>query len=175
MVVVDSIPECLDASHRKRRKDAWLGEVIHRIRVPGHNDAASIARFDRQQPKLGKMAYAVIIHAGGLIEQALPFDRISPHAVGYNGTRVSIGCIGDFRTEAMPDAQRGSLVAVLAWCTAQHRWANFDGHTALDGASDDPDKVCPGDMLIIAALRRGVARMREIAGRVPDLGFVLTS
>jgi len=174
MVAVDSIAECLDDSHRKRRKGAWLGEVIHRIKVPGHNDAASIARFDRNYPPLGKMAYAVIIHGNGLIEQALPFDRISPHAVGYNGTRVSVGCIGDFRTEPMPDAQRTSLVAVLAWCTARHRWQNFDGHTALDGASDDPEKVCPGDTLDIDALRRDVGVMRD-AGDVPDLGFVLRS
>jgi len=157
MDVVSAIEDCLDDEHRRRSR-AWIGEVVHRIRVPGHNDAAEIARFDRNHPKLGKMAYHLVIRPSGLVEQALPFDRVSPHARVYNSGYIGVACIGDFRTEPMRDPQRWALLDVLEWCS-MYRGGVVDcfGHTEKPDATSYKGHDCPGVNVDMDAIRAAVA------------------
>ena len=159
MEVVSAISDCQDDDHGPRAKQ-WIGEVVHRIRVPGHQDAAEIARFDRQLPTLGgKMAYTLVIRPSGLIEQALAFDRIGWHARGSSRTHIGIGCIGDFR-----DEQLAALMDVLTWCSHfRGGVVNVFGHTEKQDATSYSGHDCPGVNVDMDAIRAAVAE------RVKDL------
>jgi hypothetical protein len=177
MRIIDSAEFCLDDSHRLR-EDTWRGEVIHRIKVPGpHQDASAIARFDRNYPSLGRMAYHLVIHPNGLVEQALPFDRISPHCRGYNGSHIAIGCVGDFRTYPMAAPQWLRLREILIWCSLfRGGVVDFFGHTEKKGTSDDPNKECPGRLVNLEGLRESVRlEVAHVKACPPNPGFRLAS
>ena len=176
MEVVNRIDACCDDEHGPRKRE-WTGETVHRIKVPGHNDAAEIARFDRQLDVLGnKMAYTLVILPTGLVEQALPFDVIGWHARGYSRTHIGIGCVGDFTLEAMPNEQLESLMKVLWWCST-YRGGVVDvfGHTERPDASNYTGHDCPGVNVDMDAIRAAVAeRCRQSPECPPNPGFTLT-
>lgn len=157
--VVDSIAECQDPEH-KLRETPWRGEVIHRFGVPGIHDARGIAAFDRLQMGLGgKMAYTIVIQPHGVIEQALPFDRIGWHAKGHSRDRLGIACIGDFRRDLMPEEQYAALVKLLTWLSLEKGYMKFNGHTLMENATNYPHHECPGSKLDMERLYRDVERL----------------
>jgi hypothetical protein len=147
--------------------------------VPGGKDAEAVARFDETLPAVGsKIAYTILIHANGLVEQSLPFDRIGWHAKSYSRTHIGIACFGDFRTQVILQPQWESLREVLVWCSLHHGHLNFFGHTEKpDATSYDPGAHdCPGQYLDMDKLRYEVKiQAQELAECLPNPGFVLES
>lgn len=143
--------------------------VVHRIEVsqedPSFSDRAEdVARFFREHPlgraaTGGAMPYPLLISRAGEIQQAVPLDRITPHARVANATGIGIGCIGDFRSVAPPPAQLDALVTLCAdLCrTLGLEAAAVVGHDEISGGSHDPAKQCPGPGLAIDRLRERVA------------------
>ena len=173
MEVLNSIEHCLDKAHYERpHGHGYLGAGVHRTES-GHN-AAGIARKHRLYDKIGfKMAYTFTIDPDGVTEQALPLHIIGWHAKGHWGrTYVGIGCIGDFRTNEMPEAQYTSLVELCTWIAVeQSDVLIIQGHDELFGGSEDKAKECPGNLLDMDHLRSDVQSLASTHNECYDIGI----
>ncbi len=153
----------------KREKRHIEGVVVHRIEVSQEDSSfddspMEVDRFFREHPigikaTGGDMPYPILISRDGVPTQTLPLSVCSPHAVSKNPSTIGVGCIGDFRSTPVPTAQWQALIHVCAHLmrdfglSVQHIYA----HDELSGARRDPDKICPGDELDIAALRAALS------------------
>jgi len=139
--------------------------IVHRCSA-GEN-VAEIAEFFRSNPEAskatgGRMPYHFAIGRGGRVEQAHRILDISPHAAKFNLEGIGVAVVGDFRFDKPTPAQWTSLVD-LCHVLRAHLYGPraIHGHTSLDGASRDADKVCPGPGLDFDALRREAEEMAQ--------------
>jgi hypothetical protein len=129
----------------------------------------SMAKFYRDDPEhgwdRGPHLFAVSgapnpDHSG--IWQMCPLSEPGIHAAAFNATHWGIEVIGSY------DSQRwdaGTAALALGALAALHDWAGWRGVTTatLNGHRDDPKttKTCPGKAVDLAAVRRGVAALRQ--------------
>ena len=143
-------------SYARRDVTTIGGIVVHRIEVsqedPGYSDSVEdTARFFREhevgvKATGGEMPYPILILPDGEIVQALPLDRITPHARSHNPSSIGVACIGDFRKKPPEEEQYRALVVACASLLQQLKLdvQTLVGHDELVGGSSDPDKECPG-------------------------------
>jgi hypothetical protein len=170
--IIDRTSECRDGRQRHVSLDRRSLIVIHRCGLG--ETAAEIARGFREIPDAakatgGEMPYTFIVGRGGCIEQALEISERGPHARNWSTRGVGVGVVGDFRLHAPPPLQWSALVwlcSVLAPWLGGHR--AIYGHTDLDAATWDKDKICPGPLLCVDDLRASVRD--ESAMGLTDLG-----
>jgi hypothetical protein len=156
------------AAFTRRPLQDVRGIVVHRIEVSQEDSTfgdtpSEITRFFCEHPigthaTGGKMAYPIVIEAGGQITQTVPLSCITPHAKLHNPTTIGIACVGDFRSAKLPQLQWRAVVKVC--CELAHEFG-FDadaihGHDELIGGSSDPNKECPGRYLSMEALRSDI-------------------
>jgi len=158
MRVIHYTSECEQDIDVFRRLSEIKGVLFHR--TGGGDSAIEIAKKFREDPEYykwtrsKKMPYTFIIRTDGQVEQALRLTIRSPHAKMYSTERVSVGVVGDFR-KTKPTRQQEESIQWLGRLLAQAFLPSLyvAGHTDLPGASNDPNKQCPGDQFGIADLR----------------------
>lgn len=178
MKILDRIAQCDDGRHRAAGLAERMRLAIHRTEAG--TDAASIARTYREHPQAravtaGQMPYTFVVTRGARVEQALPLHEHGPHARAWSDSSIGIGCIGDFRTEAIGMDQFNALVRL---CAHLCRWlgaVEVFGHDEMPGASRDAGKECPGRYINMASLREQIrGEMRHKAERnLRDMGVVV--
>ena len=96
------------------------------------------------------------------IWQMSPLNARGIHAASFNTTHWGLEVVGSF------DSQRwdaGTSALTLGALAALHDWAGWPAVSAatLNGHRDDPKttKTCPGKAIDLAAVRRGVAALKE--------------
>ncbi|MEE8409324.1 MAG: peptidoglycan recognition family protein [Myxococcota bacterium] len=162
-------------TYKPRKPDDITGVVVHRIEVSQEDvdyadTPVDIIRFFRDHPTGveatgGKMPYPILIAADGTVTQTVPLGCITPHAKAHNADKIGVACIGDFRNQRLPAAQRRGFIRVV---TDVMRLCNLEatclhGHDELSDASEDPDKECPGHAMDLPWLRDSIAMSVEQA------------
>lgn len=156
MIISNCIAACGDGRARSIGLHRRTRLIIHRCEVG--QTAAEISKAFTTDPELkpytgSEMPYTFVIRRDGTIEQALPLSEYGPHARRWSIEGIGVACVGDFRKERPTPQQWDSLVEL---CVAFIPWlgdGSIFGHTELRDASHDPNKVCPGKLLDLNALR----------------------
>jgi len=105
-----------------------------------------------------KMPYTFVLNPHNrVVYQSNYITAVTPHAKSQNKTGIGIAILQDLRNEALtPEA----YVTLVKFCAYLRQTTGLDltvaGHTDLPGATDDPDKECPGKMLDCARLDEDV-------------------
>jgi len=135
-------------------------------------DAPGIAQFYRTNAEAraatgGLMPYTFCALGDGEIQQAWPLSIVTPHAARFNVPAVGFAMLGDFRSGNPPTSEQYD--AAICACAGLLRYfprAQLVGHSELDGASRDKNKVCPGTLCDMDRMRRNVNFMNsDLAGR----------
>jgi len=105
-----------------------------------------------------RMPYTHVIRRDGMIEQAIPWSTVAPHAAAWNTRSASVALVGDFREHAPTVEQWDSLVGLCTLAAVLIGGANgIYGHDELNGSSlGNTRKRCPGHKLSMTLLRRCV-------------------
>jgi hypothetical protein len=149
-------------------RDAFLG------RKPEFLEAATAT--GRKNP------YTFYLGEGGQVWQALPLNRVGPHARSFSDEFIGVGCIGDFREEEMPPAQYQNLSYLLAGICSVYKFDPYQavrGHGEVEGAhggtkAPGEPAACPGDLLKMNVLRNDV-ELTMVEGarrRMLDAGLI---
>ena len=103
----------------------------------------------------------------GVLWQCLPMHVIGPHARAWNSRGIGIGIIADPRKQEPSEAQRATLVRLLALlCMGLRLDASvaIRSHDSLVEGSTDTRKRCPGDLLSMTEIRTDVVDAMEDRG-----------
>lgn len=121
--------------------------VHHTARFLGANREAPGAirghqRFHQVDRGWVDIAYHFMIDMEGNLYECRPYDAAGDTATSYDPTgHLLVCCEGDFNVQELPEAQRETLVAVLAWAATE-----FDvGTDTIRGHRDFAGTTCPGD------------------------------
>ncbi len=159
------ISQCDDGKHRTRTPLLDIDTIaVHRIGKSIGEDAITICRRFIDDPEVakytgGEVPYGWIIGADPTetIWQCLPISEVGAHARRWNKQAIGVACIGDFRKHVMPSHQYAQLIKLLACLQFGFpRDLKIKGHDELPGASADPRKKCPGDLLPMQEVRNSV-------------------
>lgn len=148
--------------------------VIHRCDMarkdPGYPDAPAIPssaakcadfleHFKDKRPFRagaytgGKFPYSFVVDQAGAVTQVAAIGAVTPHARAYNIEGLGVMCVGDFRRMAPTSAQWSGLTKLCSQLlTLGIGLRGIVGHTSLNGASSDCDKVCPGQHMNLNGL-----------------------
>lgn len=138
--------------------------IIHRISVKGagyEDNADGIEKFFGSHPDGiratgGQFPYHVLIEPDGQIVQMEDFAEVTPHAYHFNPHSLGIACVGDFRKSQPKKVQVEALYDLCISLLENFPQAQIVAHDALNGASRDKTKICPGKLLrldhVIAAV-----------------------
>ena len=133
--------------------------VLHRNSVK--TKAVDFARWFRDEGHewtgSKKMSYHFVVRKDGVIEQAVPLDRIAPAAKGMNSTGIQVCVVGDFTQKKPTKAQVASVTELLFRLRRAFPKAEVVGHS--------PSKPCPGPLFPLEAVKREVEEMAETQGR----------
>lgn len=143
----------LGSNCKRRSISAVKFLVIHRIGIG--IDAEEIAAWYAANPQYtgGKMPYHTIIKRDGTVEQAVSLNKVAPGATFLNYNGIQIALVGDFRKAPPTPAQAEALVKVAKELCNWMGTPAIVGHTEVQGASANPNKVCPGKHLNLSGLR----------------------
>jgi len=133
--------------------------MLHRIdprQLHVEDTAEAVARWFRVHERW-TMPYTFFIRRDGTIEQTRSLDEMSPHAYTQNRYALAVGLSGDFRHSGPTFEQEHSL-HWLAPLLVQWLGLEIVGHTDVEGATSDPDKVCPGWHLDVADIAETIRR-----------------
>lgn len=99
----------------------------------------------------GCSPYQFLERTSGVFDQLSEVGETTAHASVWNIKALGIAVVGDFRKHQPTPAQMDALIPFSAL------WISYGldlyGHTEAPGASSDPGKECPGDMLSMELLR----------------------
>jgi hypothetical protein len=163
MMVADLTEACRDRRRVEVLPEERRGVCVHRILLPGCDDAVAIAdAFKDGSPYAAgsytgrEQPYSLLVWPDGRIEQALELGEYGPHAGVGNANRelIGVGAVGDFRKDPPTVAQYGSLVALCALLCAWVGRVYVTGHTEIP--HDWRGKECPGRHLDMDILRHDV-------------------
>ncbi len=158
MRIIDRTRKCIQPTDRLRVIEDITTIIFHRIMVAP--DAVGVAQWFAERPHLlgtPSMPYTFIITKMGIVEQALPLKVRAPHAWTWNSRAIGVGVIGDFRVTGPSPQQYAACAGLAVRLQDQlHRPLHIAGHTHLEKATKQTDKVCPGDKFIIDAVRESV-------------------
>lgn len=137
--------------------------VIHRLHLrrlgildKDLDGAKIIEAFKNPKMKTkGRPPYHAVVKQDAGVEQMLPLAVKGAHAVGYNWQSWGIAVVGDFTKEKPVEGQTEALLEVCRVLAVANSGLEIVGHTELPGASDDPNKVCPGEFLPLPWVRGG--------------------
>lgn len=149
--------------------------VVHRCGL-GETASEIAAAFAGGVPEAAaatgnQMPYTFVIRRNGLIEQALPWTDVAPHARAYNARSASVALVGDMRFDAPTAEQWGSALELCTIAAILTGGAStIYGHDELAGGSSDPCKECPGVRMRMALLRdsvrESILRLCDSAGMI---------
>lgn len=135
MQVRDFSELCFFAIHR-------IGPVLDGKRW---DNAEGLAEFFMGYSDVGSMAYSILIHPNGFVEQAVPLSRVTPHAYRQNRRAIGIALVRDETDTAPPPAEQWqSLIEVLIELCQMFPGVPVSGHDEIPDGSKDTKKVCPG-------------------------------
>lgn len=174
--VANRISECLRGMGLPMGRDHVDLLVVHRISLAnvgiddddldGPKLANAFATNEELKPTTGgRVPYHLLIKPDGLIEQMLPLSIRGTHAKGYNWRSWGVACVGDFRQRPPAGPQTRALTKLLARLVVLTSDARIVGHTQLDGASADVNKICPGSYLLLPSIVKQVVEELPAAFR----------
>lgn len=146
---------CRDAWRAAAPSGAFTDHTIDRMTVhhtareltSNRNAPAAILshqRFHQLDRGWPDIAYHFLVDLDGNVYEGRPVGAVGDTATNYDPTgHFLVACEGDFNLQALPDAQRDALIAVLAWAAAE-----FDtAPGTIRGHRDVAATTCPGDNL----------------------------
>jgi hypothetical protein len=158
--VVDKIAACKFGpwpATAKRNPEVCEFLVLHRS-DSGSTPELVAEFFSDPQHKTGRrMPYHFLIDSQGVVSQCVPLSIVAPGAVKLNPAGIQIALDGDFRKKPPSVKQGLALVNLVAELLKWKPSLKVTGHTADDGATTTPGKICPGKHLVPANVRLAAA------------------
>jgi N-acetyl-anhydromuramyl-L-alanine amidase AmpD len=150
MVVVNWTHKISAEKYRERPIELATTQVIHRNSA--YETVKELVPFFHGYKGTGyKFPYHFVIHKDGQVFQVVPLTKVAPGAIKLNKCGVQICLIGDFRKHPPTPAQAKSLIDLSTYLYSIGA-KTITGHTSVAGSSDDPDKICPGEHLVVAGI-----------------------
>lgn len=174
---MDHTASALDPKHGQRTLKQIQYLVVHRTLDGSINDLIrafkDTTKFAAGWYTGGKFPYHFIIDRNAALHQMLPLTRIGPAAKAtLNLAGIHVAVQGDFRKERPTEDQLYTLRDVCIDLLEAMPALQLGGHTEFAGASDDPNKQCPGKHLDMNSLRAFVGN-REPAAFLTSLAYVV--
>jgi hypothetical protein len=171
-LVTNRVAECCPEGYETRPLERNLVDlvVIHKTSVRNYEvpwnedpvadeacDARALAeRFRRPNPYTsGRVPYHFLVLRDGAVEQMLALSMKGTHAIDHNWRSWGVAYLGETPTGPQGVALV-RLVGLLAMACGETR---VMGHTALPGASKDPNKVCPGKIDVPMLAKQALAQL----------------
>jgi N-acetylmuramoyl-L-alanine amidase len=118
--------------------------ILHCTASPEGNDwsVESIDRFHKSKG-WSMIGYHYIIYRDGSIHRGRPENAIGAHTVGHNANSIGVCYVGgvsiDGKTpkDTRTDAQKASLIELVAWLMEKYPGATIHGHREF------ANKACP--------------------------------
>jgi hypothetical protein len=146
------------------KRDPRIAELILVHRIDIGSTPEQVAEFFAYKDKStgGRMPYHFFVSKDGVVSQCVPLSIIAPGAKAANRAGIQVALDGDFRLHPPAPAQLDSLhelvVALLKWKPS----LKVEGHMDGAGRSEDPNKVCPGKLLVTQGLRTAALEAIEL-------------
>ena len=129
-----------------------------------------MGKYDAGPATGGRMGYNLVYnpHTPGVAFQGLRLGEAGAHTAtpkgavrGYNTRSIGLAILRDMRHDALDEEQFEDVVAL---CGDIHYYFAkvcgsvlvISGHDEIPGGSKDPNKACPGKLLVMDKLRQGV-------------------
>jgi len=179
--VVDVTDEC-KLGKPARKRDAVVDHIIlHRFdgnaipHWPRVVDAVGMAYCFATHVDLrdtvGRMAYSIVVTPSGVVEQAVPLSKYTPHARRWNRRSIGVAVMGDFRNHP-PTTEQEFALAWLVPALACYYGAKVVRHDDLPGSSSQKGKVCPGRFLNVEGLAAWTRTGAQFVKSLEPWGFV---
>lgn len=128
--------------------------VIHRIDV-GRSPVALAEFFSDSKETGGRFPYHFFVDQKGEQFQCMPLTLVAPAAKKLNNYSVQIAVDGDFRKKKPTLEQYANVIDLCAQLldSLPRTDVVIIGHTDEAGASENPNKICPGKFLDTKALQ----------------------
>jgi len=163
-LIENKVKECFDGKIKERLTDDVKRIIIHRIDIG--ETAEEVCKKFQEVEEVSKYTgkqnpYTFFIRRDGTIEQACPLIEITAHARRFNKQGIGVGVIGDFRKHKPTNQQIEALIYLCAILVTWKRKLIVSGHDELFGATNDPNKECPGKYLNVHELRLEIKKKIE--------------
>jgi hypothetical protein len=160
ITIHNRIAECKALNSRNLRVDGVHYLVIHRVSLADFHirdddlDGPALARIFTNEDlgTMNRVPYHLLFTRNGSIEQLVPFGIRGAHARKWNSSSWGLAVVGDFTKARPTEPQWESLVWACRTLAPINGGLTIAGHTELNNASVDQDKVCPGAHLSLSKL-----------------------